>query len=224
MPSYTAPVAETRYRARGGARHRALLQPARLRECDARSGRGDPDEGGRFAAEVLAPLNRVGDEHGCTRHADGSVTTPPGFKEAYDQFVAGGWTTLSAPEEYGGQGLPHGRRHRGQRISALRQPGVRNVSRPDPGRDRRDAGQGHGRAEADLCPQHGRRQMDRDDEPDRAALRHRSRPPQDPRRSAGRTAATSSPAPRSSSPPASTISPRTSSTSSSPRSPARRTM
>ncbi len=64
------------------------------------------EEGGRFAGEVLAPLNRIGDEQGCTRHADGSVTTPDGFKEAYRQFCEGGWTTLSAPEEYGGQGLP----------------------------------------------------------------------------------------------------------------------
>ncbi|HYD35990.1 MAG TPA: acyl-CoA dehydrogenase C-terminal domain-containing protein, partial [Allosphingosinicella sp.] len=63
-------------------------------------------EGGRFASEVLAPLNRVGDEHGCTRHEDGSVSTPPGFKQAWDRFVEGGWTTLSAPERYGGQGLP----------------------------------------------------------------------------------------------------------------------
>ena len=64
------------------------------------------EEGGRFSSEVLAPLNRVGDEEGCTRHADGSVTTPTGFKDAYKQFCEGGWTTLSAPEEYGGQGLP----------------------------------------------------------------------------------------------------------------------
>ena len=63
-------------------------------------------EGGRFASEVLAPLNRIGDEHGCVRHDDGSVSTPPGFKDAWDQFTAGGWTTLSAPEEFGGQGLP----------------------------------------------------------------------------------------------------------------------
>ena len=63
-------------------------------------------EGGRFAAEVLAPLNRVGDLEGCTRHPDGSVTTPTGFKDAYKQFCEGGWTTLSAPEEFGGQGLP----------------------------------------------------------------------------------------------------------------------
>jgi alkylation response protein AidB-like acyl-CoA dehydrogenase len=64
------------------------------------------NEAGRFCTEVLAPLNRVGDEEGCTRHDDGSVTTPTGFKQAWEQFVAGGWTTLSAPEEFGGQALP----------------------------------------------------------------------------------------------------------------------
>ncbi|MFO1261459.1 MAG: acyl-CoA dehydrogenase C-terminal domain-containing protein [Sphingomonadaceae bacterium] len=64
------------------------------------------EEGGKFAAEVMAPLNQVGDQQGCTRHADGSVTTPEGFKAAYEQFVAGGWPTLHAPVEFGGQGLP----------------------------------------------------------------------------------------------------------------------
>ena len=64
-------------------------------------------EGGKFVAETLFPLNQVGDREGCTRHADGSVTTPTGFKAAYDQFIAGGWTTLAAPVEFGGQGLPH---------------------------------------------------------------------------------------------------------------------
>ncbi len=64
-------------------------------------------EAGKFTAEVLAPLNRSGDEQGCTRHEDGSVTTPDGFKEAYAQFVEAGWGTLTAPEEFGGQGLPH---------------------------------------------------------------------------------------------------------------------
>ncbi|MBX7540733.1 acyl-CoA dehydrogenase C-terminal domain-containing protein [Qipengyuania sphaerica] len=65
------------------------------------------NEGGKFCAEVLAPLNRVGDEHGCVRNADGSVTTPPGFKEAFDQFREAGWGTISADENYGGQGMPH---------------------------------------------------------------------------------------------------------------------
>ncbi|MXO48435.1 acyl-CoA dehydrogenase [Erythrobacter vulgaris] len=65
------------------------------------------NEGGKFCAEVLAPLNRIGDEHGCVRNEDGSVTTPPGFKEAFDQFREAGWGTISAPEEFGGQGMPH---------------------------------------------------------------------------------------------------------------------
>lgn len=64
-------------------------------------------EGGRFCSEVLAPLNRVGDLEGCTRHADGSVTTPTGFKAAFDQYVEAGWPALTLPEQFGGQGLPH---------------------------------------------------------------------------------------------------------------------
>ncbi len=65
------------------------------------------DEGGKFCAQVLAPLNQSGDQEGCTRHADGSVTTPKGFKEAFDQFREAGWGTLGHPEEFGGQGMPH---------------------------------------------------------------------------------------------------------------------
>ena len=63
-------------------------------------------EAGKFCSEVLTPLNRQGDIQGCTRHPDGRVTTPDGFKAAYDQLVAGGWVGLSSPAEYGGQGLP----------------------------------------------------------------------------------------------------------------------
>ena len=65
------------------------------------------EEGGRFVAEVLFPINLSGDQEGCTRHPDGSVTTPAGFKEAYVRFVESGWGTLSAPEAFGGQGMPH---------------------------------------------------------------------------------------------------------------------
>ena len=65
------------------------------------------DEGGKFVAEVLFPINHSGDQQGCTRHEDGSVTTPDGFKAAYAQFVESGWGTLSAPEAFGGQGMPH---------------------------------------------------------------------------------------------------------------------
>jgi acyl-CoA dehydrogenase len=63
-------------------------------------------EAAKLSEEVLQPLNRVGDLEGCTRHDDGSVTTPKGFKEAFRQVAEGGWLGLSAPAEYGGQGLP----------------------------------------------------------------------------------------------------------------------
>ena len=59
-----------------------------------------------FLKTCLQPLNRIGDLEGCKRSADGTVTTPKGFKDAYKQVTEGGWLGLSAPVEFGGQGLP----------------------------------------------------------------------------------------------------------------------
>ena len=62
-------------------------------------------EAGKFSAEILAPLNTIGDRQGA-RYANGVVTTADGFKDAYAQFVAGGWNALACDPDYGGQGLP----------------------------------------------------------------------------------------------------------------------
>ena len=73
----------------------------------------DPDtlgdiltEAGRFVSEVFAPINQIGDSTGSIRNDDGTVTTPPGFREAYDAYVQAGWGAAAFPTELGGGGLP----------------------------------------------------------------------------------------------------------------------
>src|ERR1700742_3217477 len=63
------------------------------------------EEAGRFASDVLAPLNRPGDEHGITLEGS-NVTTAPGWPDAYKRWTAAGWNAVSGPEAFGGQGLP----------------------------------------------------------------------------------------------------------------------
>ena len=107
MPAYKAPVEEALFLLNDviGISHHAHLPGF----ADA-----TPDlveavlaEGAKFAEEVLQPLNRTGDIEGCVRNADGSVTTPSGFKDAFEAFAQGGWIGLSSDPEYGGQGLPY---------------------------------------------------------------------------------------------------------------------
>jgi len=104
--NYTPPIAEQRF---------VLDHVVRIAElaADDRYAAASPDMvdaildgAGAFAAGEYAPLNRAGDQIGA-RWNDGTVTMPPGFRDAYRAFVEGGWGSINGPEAYGGQGLPY---------------------------------------------------------------------------------------------------------------------
>jgi alkylation response protein AidB-like acyl-CoA dehydrogenase len=107
MPHYTAPLRDMRF-----VMHEVLEVMSEYRAMPAHATLDVEtidavlEEGARFASQVVFPLNAVGDREGCTFHGDGVVTTAPGFKEAYAQFVEAGWPALSCDPDYGGQGLP----------------------------------------------------------------------------------------------------------------------
>ncbi|MEJ2043606.1 MAG: acyl-CoA dehydrogenase C-terminal domain-containing protein [Reinekea sp.] len=105
MPTYKAPLRDLQF-----VLHEVLKSEEHYKAIGAEDATPDMidailSEAGKFCEDVLAPLNKVGDEEGCT-YNDGAVTTPTGFKEAYSQWVENGWPSLSHNEEFGGQGLP----------------------------------------------------------------------------------------------------------------------
>ncbi len=111
MPTYKAPLRDMRFVA-----HELLQAEQALAEIPYYAENDTHDaalldqvleEAARFTENELVPLNQIGDQEGCTRHEDGSVTTPTGFKAAYDKYRAAGWTALDADPQWGGQGLPH---------------------------------------------------------------------------------------------------------------------
>lgn len=105
MPTYKAPIRDIQF-----VLHEVLNSEQHYADVGAEEATRDMvdailSEASKFCEDVLAPLNKVGDEEGCT-YADGEVKTPTGFKEAYQQWVENGWPSLAQPAEFGGQGLP----------------------------------------------------------------------------------------------------------------------
>jgi acyl-CoA dehydrogenase len=104
--TYRAPVADIAFALKHAAGLKAALAEGLYGDLDEAMVDQVLVEAGRFAGDVIAPLNRVGDKSG-TPFKDGAVTTPPGWKEAYTAWAAAGWNGVAAPAEYGGQELPH---------------------------------------------------------------------------------------------------------------------
>ena len=109
MPHYTPPLRDMQF-----VMHEVLNVVDELKalppyaDIDVETINAIIEEGGKFASTVVAPLNQSGDIEGCTLDkTTHEVKAPKGFKEAYAQFVEGGWPALSADPAYGGQGLPH---------------------------------------------------------------------------------------------------------------------
>ena len=91
--------------------HELLQVPSMMQSCGQSEFDADTIDqvltaAGQFASDVIAPLNPAGDQHGCSMAAPGVVQTPPGFKEAYDEYTRNGWHGLACSAEFGGQGFP----------------------------------------------------------------------------------------------------------------------
>ena len=103
--TYRAPINDMLLALNHGAGLKAAIDAGHYGDFDADITAAVLEEAGKFATDVLAPLNRIGDEHGIKLDA-GKVTTAPGWPDAYKRWTDGGWNAVSGPEAFGGQGLP----------------------------------------------------------------------------------------------------------------------
>jgi acyl-CoA dehydrogenase len=107
MPSYSAPVRDTLFVLNEVLGYERYSNLPGFADAPADVLEAILAESAKLTENVILPTNRAGDLEGCTRHEDGSVTTPTGFREAFDEYRQGGWLGLAAPAEFGGQGLPY---------------------------------------------------------------------------------------------------------------------
>jgi acyl-CoA dehydrogenase len=103
--TYEAPIKDMLLALNHGAGLKAAVEAGHYGDFDADITAAVLEEAGKFASDVLAPLNRVGDQNGI-KLADGKVTTAPGWPDAYKRWTDAGWNAVSGPESFGGQGLP----------------------------------------------------------------------------------------------------------------------
>ena len=106
MHNYIAPIKDMRFAMEELSELDAICDLPDFEGIDLETINAVMEEGGKFANEVLSPLNWEGDQKG-TQMDENGVIQCPGFKEAYDQYVAGGWTTMPCNPEFGGMGMPH---------------------------------------------------------------------------------------------------------------------
>lgn len=107
MPSYRAPVEDTNFVLNDVLNYQRYNNLPGFADASPDVVEAILSEGAKLAEGTLFPVNQTADREGCTRHADGSVTTPKGYREAYNLYREGGWLGLAVPEQYGGQGLPY---------------------------------------------------------------------------------------------------------------------
>jgi acyl-CoA dehydrogenase len=104
--TYRSPVSDILFSLNHVAGLNAAIGQGLFGELDAATAASVIEEAGRFATDAIAPLNRAGDLNG-SKYQNGAVSTPPGFRDAYRAWAAGGWAGVTGAPEFGGMGLPH---------------------------------------------------------------------------------------------------------------------
>ena len=183
--TYRAPISDILLALNHGAGLQAAVKAGHYGDFDGDITAAVLEEAGKFAGDVLAPLNRVGDEHGI-KLEDDKVTTAPGWPDAYQRWIAAGWNAVSGPEAFGGQGLPLAINAACTEIWSASNIAFGLCPLLTLSRDRGARRPWQRRAEEDLSGKARLRRMDRHHAAHRAAGRLRRRRAAHPRRARGR--------------------------------------